>query len=299
MKKILVDTDVGNDIDDIFALTYLFSREDADILGATTAWGDPRARAACVDVIACAKGRRIPIFSGYEYNYKGTAKGKTYERYMAFERDNEHGDDFGGGESDAIDFMYRTIKENAGEVTLIAIGPLTNVAQLFTKYPDSPTLLSELIVMGGAYFENPRCTWDIRAEWNFKCDARAARIVFDAPVRRIVAVGVDLTWDYQLPRLDAAKLFGDSPKNAAQRSFAENVYCGNPIWFHDPIACALALDESLGEFVKGEVEIELDDAELLGQSTLIPKNDGKCFVCKSLKITADEFYKHFSNIVNR
>ncbi len=299
MKKILVDTDVGNDIDDIFALTYLFSRDDADILGATTVWGEPRARAACVDVIARAKGRRIPIFSGYEYNCKGTAKGKIYERYMAFERDNEHGDDFGGGENDAIDFMYRTIKENTGEVTLIAIGPLTNVAKLFTKYPDSPALLSELVVMGGAYFENPRCTWDIRVEWNFKCDPHGAKIVFDAPVKKITVLGVDLTWDYQLPRLEAAGLFGDSLQNAPQRAFAENVYQGDPIWFHDPLACAVTFDKSLGEFVRGEIEIELDDEELRGKSTLIPKADGKCFVCKSLKITADEFYKHYSNIVNR
>ncbi len=47
MKKILIDTDIGDDIDDIFALTYLFSRQDADILGVTTVWGtrakEPRA----------------------------------------------------------------------------------------------------------------------------------------------------------------------------------------------------------------------------------------------------------------
>ena len=297
MKKILVDTDVGNDIDDIFALTYLFSREDADILGATSVWGDPHARAACVDVIARAKGRNIPIYKGYEYNFDGTAKGKTYESYMAFERDNEHGDDFGKGDSDAIDFMYRTIKENAGEVTLIAIGPLTNVAHLFARYPDSARLLSELVIMGGAYFENPRCTWDIRAEWNFKCDAHGARIVFDAPVKKITVAGVDLTWDYQLPRLEAAKLFGDSPENAKQRAFAEKIYSGDPIWFHDPIACALAFDRSLGKFIRGEVEIELD-GELSGKSTLIPKNDGKCFVCKSLTVSAEEFYKHYSDIID-
>ena len=299
MKKILVDTDVGNDIDDIFALTYLFSRKDADILGSTSVWGDPYSRAACIDVIARAKNRKIPIYQGAEYNYKGTAKGAVYDKYMSFARDNAHGDDFGRGCEDAVDFMYRTIKENVGEVTLIAIGPLTNVAHLFTRYPDSAGLLSELVIMGGAYFENPRCTWDIRVEWNFKCDPHAARIVYSAPVKRITVIGVDLSWDYQLPRLEAAKLFGNSPENEAQRRFAETVYCGNPIWFHDPLACALTFDKGMGEFVRGEVEILLDEGELCGKSVFRQKEDGNCFVCKRLKITADEFYKHFSNIVNR
>ena len=297
MKKILVDTDVGNDIDDIFALTYLFSRKDADILGATTVWGGPHERAECVDVIARAKKRKIPIYQGAEYNYAKTAKGKIYDQYMAFARDNEHGDNFGNGCDDAIDFMYRTIKENAGEITLIAIGPLTNVACLFERYPDSPALLSELVIMGGAYFENPRCTWDIRVEWNFKCDPHAARIVFDAPVKRIVAAGVDLTWDYQLPRLEAASLFGDSPENAAQRRFAENVYCGDPIWFHDPIASALAFDMEMGELVRGKVEILLDEGDLCGKSIFHPGEDGNCYVCKRLNVSAEEFYKHFADTV--
>ena len=64
MKKILIDTDIGDDIDDIFALTYLFSRKDADILGVTTVWGDTGKRAACANVIANAKKASRSDFQG-------------------------------------------------------------------------------------------------------------------------------------------------------------------------------------------------------------------------------------------
>ena len=297
MKKILIDTDIGDDIDDIFALTYLFSRKDADILGVTTVWGDTGKRAACANVIANAKKRPVPIFKGEEYNLDGTKRAAEIKGYMDFAKGSSPDADFGKGRDDAVDFIYRILKENPYSVTLIAIGPLTNIAYLFTKYPDAPSLLSELAIMGGAYFENPRCTWDIRVEWNFKCDPRAAKIVLEAPVRKISIYGVDLTWDYQLPRLEAAKLFASSPENAPQRAFAENIYRGNPIWFHDPLTVALTFEPTLGEFQRGKVKIELEDGEVCGKSTFIPTEDGNCFVCRALTVTDKEFFLHYQNTV--
>lgn len=299
MKKILIDTDIGDDIDDIFALTYLFSRKDADILGVTTVWGDTGKRAACANVIANAKKRPVPIFKGEEYNLDGTKRAKEIKGYMDFAKGGSPNADFGKGRDDAVDFIYRILKENPHSVTLIAIGPLTNIAYLFTKYPDAPSLLSELAIMGGAYFENPRCTWDIRVEWNFKCDPRAAKIVLEAPVRKISIYGVDLTWDYQLPRFEAAELLGSSPENAVQKSFAENVYRGDPIWFHDPLTCVLTFESSFGEFLKGTVEIEIEDKELLGKSTFSRNKNGNCFICTNLTVTKEEFYKHYADVVNK
>ena len=297
MKKIIVDTDVGNDIDDVFALSYLFARKDAEILGAPTVWGETQFRSECVDVIARAAKKQFPIFRGAVYSYDNSKCGKVYDSYKALATNNPHSVDFGGGTDDAVEFLYKTIKENPDEVTLIAIGPLTNVALLFERHPDAAELLEELVVMGGAYFENPRCTWDISVEWNFKCDPYAAKIVFDANVPKIRVFGVDLTWDYQLPRLTAAGLLS-ADWCAPQRRYAEQVYRGDPIWFHDPIACALTFENSMGEFQRGDIKIEIKNENMLGKSIFTPNEFGRCLVCMALSVDSDSFYKHYTDVLH-
>ena len=292
MKKIFIDTDVGNDIDDIFALSYLFARDDAEILGVTTVRGDTQYRAYYADVIARAAKRPVPIRRGAPLMLIGTSSGGVIEKYKAFADDNAHGEDFGNGAHDAVELMYEAISKNPGEVTLIAIGPLTNVALLFAIHPDAPALLDELVIMGGAYFENPRCTWDIRVEYNIKCDPHAAHIVFGADVGRISVYGVELTWDYQLPRLVATELLESADWTEPQSRFARNVYSGDPIWFHDPLACALTF-EDMGVYEVGDIDIEIADKACIGKSTFAPREGGRCRVCTGLTVSKEEFYEHY------
>ena len=110
MKKIIVDTDVGNDIDDVFALSYLFARKDAEILGATTVWGETQFRSECVDVIARAAKKQFPIYRGAVYNYDNSKCGMVYDSYKALATDNPHSLDFGGGTDDAVEFLYKTVR---------------------------------------------------------------------------------------------------------------------------------------------------------------------------------------------
>lgn len=84
-------------------------------------------------------------------------------------------------EGQAIDFMRRTHLAYPGKVVLHAIRPLTNVASLFTVYPDAAPMLKGLVMMGGR-FMNPG-PGDESAEWNILCDPQAAAVVFGTTIR--------------------------------------------------------------------------------------------------------------------
>ena len=88
----------------------------------------------------------------------------------------------------AVDFLGRTIRAHPGEVTLLTIGPLTNVALLFAADPAIPSLLESLVCMGGSYAPESD---DV--EWNLHCDPHAAAQVFAAPVPVHRAIGLNVT----------------------------------------------------------------------------------------------------------
>lgn len=116
MQKILLDTDIGGDIDDAVCLAYLLREPQCALLGVTTVCGESEKRAAG----ALARWPHRP-----------------------FER------------GDAPGFLYRKIRENPHEIVLIGIGNMTNIAALFRDHPDAPGLLRGLFVMNGYFGEAP------------------------------------------------------------------------------------------------------------------------------------------------
>lgn len=116
MQKILLDTNIGGDIDDAVCLAYLLREPQCALLGVTTVCGESEKRAAG----ALARWPHRP-----------------------FER------------GDAPGFLYRKIRENPHEIVLIGIGNMTNIAALFRDHPDAPGLLRGLFVMNGYFGEAP------------------------------------------------------------------------------------------------------------------------------------------------
>lgn len=246
MKKILLDTDIGSDIDDCLALAYLLKEPECKLVGITTVSGEAKKRASMIDAICRNVGvTDIPIYPGLEkplFGCQRQSKAQQASRLEGWACVTDF------CENNAIEFMRQTIRDNPGEISLVAIGPLTNVAVLFSIDPEIPSLLKELVLMCGDFIR-PNAT----AEWNAMLDVLATAIVYDAkpPIHR--SIGLNVTTQVKMNRKQMEKYFV-SEVLAPVKSFAE-------VWFeqkeymiyHDPLAVMTLFDDNICTFKKGTV----------------------------------------------
>lgn len=278
---ILLDTDIGSDIDDAICLAYLLAQEDSNLLGITTVSGEPERRAMLASAICRNAGEEIPI-------YPGTAEpliiDQKQERAPQAEKLEswEHESKFPEGEH--IDFLRRTIRERPGEITLLAIGPLTNIALLFKTDPEIPKLLDRLVMMCG-YFETKK------GEWNAICDPHAASIVYATPIKVHRSIGLDVTTKVTMDR--------DIVEDEFQSNLLGPVLDFSRVWFknrdkitfHDPLAAATLFDDEICSFEKGNIEVELRDEKMMGYTLWKPDREGKQEV--ALGVDSERFFEHF------
>jgi purine nucleosidase len=180
MHKLILDTDIGTDVDDLLALSFMLASPEVDVLGITTAYGDTRLRAKIVQRALELTGRTdIPIAVSPHATFAGNR-----EVWMA----GHEGDNAGINELpesslhplDAPEFILETIRSHPGEVVLCAVAPLTNLAHACEKDLETMRKIRRVYVMGGVFgFDNPSLTFP-SVEHNIRCDPEAARVVFDA-----------------------------------------------------------------------------------------------------------------------
>jgi len=252
-EKVLLDTDIGSDIDDALALAYLLCQPRCEVLGVTTVTGEPQKRAEMVSCLCRHVGRDdVPIHVGSSEALLVEMRQKTAPQAEALgERDRRR--DFGA--PDAVEFLRRTIRAHPGEVTLLAIGPLTNVGLLFAADPEIPALLKGLVLMCGRYFGA------MGGEWNACGDPHATAIVFgngpQARPPRHVSYGLDVTKQCVLSAETCRRRFTAKVLEPV-RDFAE-VWFGNrrEITFHDPLAAACLFEPDLCTYRRGRVTVSL------------------------------------------
>jgi purine nucleosidase len=136
--KILLDTDIGSDIDDAICLAYLLAQPECELLGITTVSGEAEKRAMLASALCKIAQKQIPIYPGAEEPLlvpQGQIKAPQAKALEKWEHDTR----FSHGH--AVDFLRQTIHSYPGQVTLLTIGPLTNIALLFRLDPDIPYLL--------------------------------------------------------------------------------------------------------------------------------------------------------------
>jgi purine nucleosidase len=171
MKPIILDTDVGTDVDDAFAIAYAVRSPELDLKGVTTVYGDVglRSRMAC-KLLSLLDRSDIPVAAGF--NPPRTPGKEVYWggwEGVGFLTDLDEGLEY--DKRHAVDFMRDILVESPEKVTLVAIGPLTNIAGLIEKYPAVLNKIEELICMAGTIRPNDE-------EWNVQCDVQAAEVVF-------------------------------------------------------------------------------------------------------------------------
>src|SRR5574341_2152817 len=161
MEKVLLDTDIGTDVDDAVCLAYLLANPRCQLMGITTVTGEAVKRAMLASALCHAAGKQVPIYPGSETPMAGKQLQRIAQQAEALPR-WPHQTEF--PKDEAINFMRRTIHANPGEVILLTIGPLTNIGQLFQADQQVVSLLKGLVMMGGDFSVTSHA--DNRTEWN-------------------------------------------------------------------------------------------------------------------------------------
>jgi len=259
---ILLDTDIGSDIDDALALAYLLRQPRCELLGITTVSGQPGRRASLADAVCRAGGRiDIPVHVGTAAPLLVSQR-QPYAPQTAALADGEWPYRQLSNQNTAVQFLRETIRARPDEITLLAIGPLTNIALLFALDPAIPSLLKEIVLMGGWYFDRPQ------PEWNIRCDPHAAAMVFAAPVPRFTAVGIDVTQHCRMGADECRRRFAETGGPLAPvAAFAEVWFQNKPdITFHDPLAAALIFEPTLCTTEARRVSVEVTSRQRPGQT---------------------------------
>ena len=274
MRKIIIDTDPGQD--DAVAILLALAAPEIEVLGLTCVAGNvPLALTQRNARIVCEIAGRpqTRVFAGCDrplqrklvtaehvHGKSGLDGIELFEPTMPLE--SQH----------AVDFIIDTLRrEPAGTVTLVPIGPLTNIAEAFRRAPDIVARVQEIVLMGGAYFEVGNIT--PAAEFNIYVDPEAAEIVFKAGAP-LVVVPLDTTHKALTtrPRLEALSALPApiGPALAGWLDFFERFdiekygSMGGPL--HDPCTIAYIIDPKLFSGRLINVEIETQSALTLGMT---------------------------------
>ncbi len=259
VSKVIFDTDIADDVDDAYALALVCAIPQFKLLGVTTTFGPTHERAQVAAKLLAVMGRNsVPVYAGrtgpaeirrqYEW-----AKGYTSPAIKTVP---------------AIEFIYQSIKANPGQVTIIAVGALTNVGDLLTKHPDAKDLIKAVYIMGGAVHIGYNSKPPAVAEWNIKCDVEAARKLFASGVP-VVMAGLESTAMMQLDEERQKKLFAKGTPTTDSLAALTNLWGNHIPTLFDPVAVAAA-----GGAVFWETEtmhIEVDDQAVTKMSDG-PKN---------------------------
>lgn len=269
---VLLDTDIGTDVDDCLALALILASPELRLVGVTTVYGDVNLRSRMVRKLLLLRGvEDVPIASGAEKPLLGKlpvywegheGQGLLEPADLAWYPGHEH----------AADLIIRTVMARPGEITLLAIGPLTNVALALLKEPRLTAALAGLTVMGGVVGGATalHLPW---TEHNFRSDPEAAHIVVasGAPLR---IVPLDVTTRVHIRPEDTARIraVGDPFHEAVADQIERYPRYRRQGWtyLHDPLAAATLVEPSLvawqpvsavvetrGEYTAGKLLIRL------------------------------------------
>jgi purine nucleosidase len=260
---IILDTDIGSDIDDALALAYLLAQPRCELVGITTVSGDVGRRCAIADYV-CRAVRRgdVPIHAGASRVLLTGPGQPEVPHYPAIE-DRPHRKPSDWPANTALDFLRQTIRGRPGEITLLTIGPFTNIALLFAVDPEIPSLLKALVSMAGIFYRSTRKSYGNSREWNCRVDPIATAIVYGAGFTGHTSFGIDVTMKCTLTANEVRARFKGTLLQAiapmAELWFAQQQRVA--ITFHDPLAAAGIFRTEICEYHYGRVWVPLSGNE--------------------------------------
>jgi purine nucleosidase len=249
---VIIDTDIGDDIDDAFALALALKSPELKILGVTTAFGDTELRARLVDRYLAAVGRKeIPVASGVATPHDNVF---TQAAYAEGEPARKH--------ADGVKFLLNEIRKHPGEVTIIAIGPEGNLAAAIQQDAETFRKVKRVVLMGGSvyrgYGDEHRPP---ESEWNINRDPASAKALFTSGVP-IFMMPLDST-QVKLPTQGRERIFssgsplGDQLKQLYEQWVAHSDNRAVDPTLFDPVAVTYAIRPDLCP--AKPLRIEVDD----------------------------------------
>lgn len=307
-KKIILDTDVGSDFDDAYAITLAANSEELDLLGVTICggWGELRARIG-LKLLEMLGKPNIPVVIGAQEPLLR----KKMPWWTTFTPWGHEGKGFLTEEDEkrkatpghAADFIIEKVMENPGEVTLVPVGTLTNIALAIIKEPQIIGKVKEIVAMGGVVWPH-QLGVKPNMEHNFSADPQASMVVLESGIP-FTMVGLNATFKFVMTRERFAQLRSlNTPVTNALSDMTVR-------WFkevkrdwselHDPLAVGVVIDRSYIKSKKYYLELKMVDGILetipLERIEFIPTRAPHVDVC--LDADGDRFWDFFIERIGR
>ncbi len=304
-QRILIDTDPAisipkSDIDDGLAIFLALNSPELNVEGITTVYGNSTLKqvtAVAKDVLKVANRQDIPVYPG-AYNKKWLET-----------------------KTEATEFLINHISENPKEITLVTLGPLTNIGSVIQQKPEIIDDLKQIIIMGGLIFPDKLDIPYLEAEFNIANDGLAANIVFSQPIETTL-IGLEVTTQvlfqdvhYEAIKNANTKISKYLTKHILPWLTLQKIN-NNGFNPHDPIALAYLLKESLYKSVKLGLSVNyrkrdftnIDKKYRPNISVVFSKRDGKITIIpdsevslkKKIRVCTEVDEKAFLNLlINR
>ncbi|MBM3981937.1 MAG: nucleoside hydrolase [Planctomycetes bacterium] len=284
---VVIDTDIGSDVDDAFALALAVASPEIDLVGVTTVGSaaDDRAWLVCrflTQITGKKKAEELPPVA-----IGGAPPEKTeidwqiqYRRHPAaiFNRTLKP------SKEPAPDLLAKLAKAHDGKLVVVCLGPLTNILKFIETHPDAAKKVKRFVVMGGSVAVGYDGAAKPEPEWNVKCDTGAAKQVFAAGLP-LTVIPLDATATVKLDKAAREKLFGARTMLTYQ---IQNLYelwdKEAPVLF-DPVAVAAVFEEKHLTFKEMNLQVHNTG------NTQVGGGKPNCRVATAIK--ADEFVKWY------
>ena len=243
-QLVILDTDIGDDIDDAFALALVLKSPELKLLGITTAFGDTELRARLLDRYLGAVGRGdIPVAAGVPTSHNNVF---TQAAYADRAPNRKH--------ANAVEFLLSQIRAHPGQITLIAIGPLFNIQAAIERDPATFRKLKRVVLMGGSIYRGyddgkTGAHRPADAEWNIARDPAGARVLLAAGVP-VFMMPLDST-QIHLEAKEREKIFAYGSPLTDQLTLLYHQWMALSEWYpagptlFDPVAVAYAVRPNL------------------------------------------------------
>ncbi|MBB3963246.1 nucleoside hydrolase [Rhizobium metallidurans] len=283
MHKVIYDTDPG--VDDAMALLFLHRHADIDLIGITTVFGNASIETTTRNALFLKREWNIPapVAKGASVTIDPSRKEGAWPTFV-------HGDD-GLGNIDvpevvdvpldprpAYKFIIDTVRANPGEVTLVAVGRMTNLALALKEDPDIAGLVKQVVIMGGNFYVPGNVT--PVAEANIHGDPEAADIVLTAPWQ-VVVIGLDVTAITTMSRGYLGEMAARGDKAVQLLDKLSQFYIDfykhaveDGMMVHDSCACVYVVAPELFTTISGAMRVVCGG---IADGQTIVKQDGRRF----------------------
>ena len=269
MERIILDTDIGTDVDDVMAVALAALSPELKVEGITTVYGDVDLRSRMVVKVLKLLGREdIPVMAGSRdvllRNREIWWLGHEGEGFLTPEDENLRYDS-----RHAVDFIIDTVMSNPGEITIVAIGPFTNLAIALAREPGIAQAVKKIIIMGGSARLGPNAAELEPSDHNLSRDPESAALLFRSGAP-IVMCGYDVTRQVLIREPHIRRL--EAGRDELSRAMGRMIRIWLKYWkrdftaMNDPLCVALAFDPWLCDGPMMDVKVEYDHRHPTGHT---------------------------------